>query len=332
MSDAAFVEMVVVCSSAGGLILLAAAKVLFAARSAVVRLVSTVACVLAPGVALLTLDQPKSVPVASGVVALVAIAWAVLGCRNVSAGLAMIGRGLRRPAVPSAVLAVGSAVLMIAALGRFEAVFEDELDSDMAYMHEVTWKPRLHELPEIYAATDAGRPVTVWEPAEPRPQSEVATAERRVLTGMGFDERLIRVGPPAEGCNCHGWPFTGGRYWVGPDDVEHILEDNHYVAVSQPQVGDLAIYRDHIRITHTAVVKTAAAGGPILVESKWGWMGAFLHSPEGSCYGRGYTFYHAPREGHLLLGLGGHPRESSGPSVESTRTNAARMTEAGGPD
>ena len=135
----------------------------------------------------------------------------------------------------------------------------------------------------------------------------MAAAERDALGGADNVGRMIRMGPAADRCNCHGWVFTGGRYWLGAADVEHILADNGYRPVSDPHPGDVVIYRTGGLITHTAVVRAAGGGGPVLIEGKWGWLGVFLHVPEGSWYGREYTYYRSPRPGHLLAGLGGRP-------------------------
>jgi len=128
-------------------------------------------------------------------------------------------------------------------------------------------------------------------------------AERRALTGMGFSERLIRTGPATEVTNCHGWVFTAGEYWLAPDDVELILTDNNYESVSEPGPGDLVIYREGSKLLHSGVVRTLMNDGSILVESKWGWMGTFIHPVGGTCYGRGVTYYHSLRGGHTLTGL-----------------------------
>ena len=43
---------------------------------------------------------------------------------------------------------------------------------------------------------------------------------------------VTRVAPVDPACNCHGWVFTGGRFWVSGEDVPRILEDNGYRRVS----------------------------------------------------------------------------------------------------
>jgi hypothetical protein len=129
---------------------------------------------------------------------------------------------------------------------------------------------------------------------------------------------VIRRRPPADRCNCHGWVFAGGKYWVNPDQVEHILDDNGYQPISEPRLGDLAIYRNSAdTIIHTAVVRAICDDGIVLVEGKWGWMGVFLHPVGESCYGKNYGFYRSDRSGHLLVEL----PAAKEPVPVSTRTD-----------
>lgn len=66
--------------------------------------------------------------------------------------------------------------------------------------------------------------------------------------------------------------------------------------------GDLAIFRDEAdQISHTAVVRAICDDGTVLVESKWSWMGVFLHRAGDSFYGESYTFYRSARTGHRLV-------------------------------
>jgi hypothetical protein len=307
MADGLFLELLVLCSTAGGLVLLGASTLVLSGRGLAVRLAAVGGAATTAAAVLLLFDYPAASLVPAGLVALVGTASALLGSARVNGGLVAGVRRLGRPGLQTAVLSVAGAVLLIGSLSRYDDGFSAVADEDLAFMVEVTWKPPLEPAVGQVATTDAGRPVALWTPCEVRSVGEVQAAERRMLDKLGFAERVIRVAPPAEGCNCHGWVFTGGRYWLDPEDVEHILADNGYQVVSQPHVGDVVIYREigSDRISHTAVVRTATPGGPVLVEGKWGWMGAFMHPPEGSCYGRKLTFYRGPREGHLLVGLGG---------------------------
>ena len=55
------------------------------------------------------------------------------------------------------------------------------------------------------------------------------------------------------------------------------------------------------------------AEGKILIESKWGRLGRFIHTNEQHCYlSTTPTYYHTRRGGHLLRGLPGGDQEGQG--------------------
>lgn len=84
-----------------------------------------------------------------------------------------------------------------------------------------------------------------------------------------------------------------------------ILSDNGYCAVSQVQTGDLAIYRDRAgQVIHSGVVVGESLQGVVMVESKWGKLGRFIHSADRHDYSDAIcTFYRSPRPNHLLRGI-----------------------------
>ncbi len=125
-------------------------------------------------------------------------------------------------------------------------------------------------------------------------------AETRVVQSHDLGLRLIRTGPTDRATNCHGWVFTGGRYWMDGGDIVRILHDNSYEAVSVPRAGDLAIYRDASgQPVHSSVVRTVGEDGLVLVESKWSFMGRYLHRIDDYCFATSWTYYRSPRTGHL---------------------------------
>ena len=137
-----------------------------------------------------------------------------------------------------------------------------------------------------------------------RDPDQLRDFEHEILEARHWNDYLIRRQPAADHCNCHGWVFTGGRYWVHYDDVEHILDENGYETVTAPRPGDLTVYRTSTgTICHTALVRAICDEGSVLVEGKWGWMGVFLHRVGDSLYGQNYTFYRSSRPGHLLVNL-----------------------------
>ena len=125
--------------------------------------------------------------------------------------------------------------------------------------------------------------------------------EAEVAQDWGPSLRLIRTSPPDGRSDCHGWVFTGGLWWVLGADVEAILEDNGYRPAPEPAPGVLVVYRDDQgQITHTGLVHAAPQGVPVLVESKWCWLGTYLHTPDGHPYGGRPAYYRSARAGHQL--------------------------------
>ena len=211
----------------------------------------------------------------------------------------------RKPAFQAGMMALGGVALIGYGMYRFERDTDQTMDIDNAFLEQVVWKPNLHPVVGTVAVTDKGHQVSLQTTDEIRTSEEMAEMENTVLDQLTNNRNLIRVCGPDDRTNCHGWVFTGGRNWLSTDNVESILEDNGYRPVSTPAVGDLAIFRDanSKAITHTALVRIVS-GEPPVVESKWGWMGVFLHAVDQSCYGTCFTYYHSDRNGHLLAGLG----------------------------
>jgi hypothetical protein len=168
---------------------------------------------------------------------------------------------------------------------------------------EVQQTAALHGRPEFLvkaeARTDAGRIIHLRRPNHDDPQT-AAIENHDSSRGQDFHDGMIRLSPDDPICNCHGWVFTGGQYWVSQDEVETILNDNGYRPVSDPQPNDVVIYRDGKVVTHTAVVNAVTPTAGVLVEGKWGFRGVFIHAADHGPYGKNYTFYRSERAGHLL--------------------------------
>jgi hypothetical protein len=211
----------------------------------------------------------------------------------------------RRPAVLGSILVVAG--LGIATTTPFinEERFNDELDRQMA-AYELLAAPPPTQTPSVRVTTDRGTPVTVAEAIALRTPADMTIIENTVLQGV-YNENIIRVEPATDRTNCHGWVFTGGRYWVSGSEVPHILADNNYQVVEDPHPGDLAVYRLGNNIAHVAIVRYVADGQPVLVEGKWGCSGVYLHAVDKSIYGKEYKFYRAPRSSHLLAGIESPP-------------------------
>jgi hypothetical protein len=147
------------------------------------------------------------------------------------------------------------------------------------------------------ATTDAGRAVALF-------QFEVLTsveqAEHAILAEERYQNQVIRLGVASSASNCHGWVFTGGRFGIRNPEVPAILTDNRYEPVTEVREGDLAIYTTGNEITHSGLVRVADSSGRVLVESKWGPFGVFLHAPESQPFSGTCAYYRSSRKGHLI--------------------------------
>lgn len=147
------------------------------------------------------------------------------------------------------------------------------------------------------ALTDRGRSIRMYTRLV-ADKSEVSKVEKEAKRLYSLD--FIRVSEPDSACNCHGWIFTNGQYWVPADKVDSILADNDYLKVEYPRVGDLVVYRDSSeQIVHSGIVRLAN-DNLTLIESKWGHGGRYLHRPADQTYSTVWSFYRSPRLGHLL--------------------------------
>ncbi|HVL13617.1 MAG TPA: hypothetical protein VM529_13700 [Gemmata sp.] len=249
------------------------------------------------------LDQPGVVTRTAQLLGAGAGGFLLLCWRGLTTRLAGAIAALRQPVVRFGLVTLAGVGVITGAVAYFQWADQKAMDESTAHLELLTSKPSSHPS-ATRAATDQGTSVVLRE-AESREGVDLASAEAQVLKNQGLDELVIRRGPADERSNCHGWVFTGGRYYLGPDEVALILKENGYQEVHQPQPGDVAIYRQHGIISHTALVRYVTEGQPILVEGKWGTLGVFLHPADRSGYGTDYTFYRSGRTGHLLAGLGG---------------------------
>ena len=154
------------------------------------------------------------------------------------------------------------------------------------------------DLADVCVETDLGRKIDVFIYS----QSEGAeAAEDTTLSDDRLAHEVIRLAGPDPACNCHGWVFTGGKYGVPGENVDAILSDNGYTIVRDAEEADLVVYRDLAgEVLHSGLVRLVGADGLILVESKWGPLGLYLHPPEAQPWGHNITYYRSPRQGHLL--------------------------------
>ena len=311
MPEPSIAQLVVLVSTGAGLMLIGLVQAigsrwsLLARWGAIVGIaIGTSLLPLAIGDLVLSAATAALIVVVTAAVALVSSRYAADAVRN---GIGV----LSRPTTRTALLVMAGAMLAAGAVVKISHDNESAIQSDDVFLEGVLGQPQTR-IADVSTTTDRGRQVALRELDEIRPVDFRAEAEHKGLTQTGFYGRVIRTSPVNDSCNCHGWVFTGGRYWLSQDDVEHILVDNDYVIVTDPRPGDLVIYRSPEFITHTAVVRAIVDGMPPLVEGKWGWMGVFLHGVGDSTYGTNYSYYRSERNGHLIAGLDALPGSKDG--------------------
>jgi hypothetical protein len=155
-----------------------------------------------------------------------------------------------------------------------------------------------HTLDGFVALTDLGQPLPLIAYNDEPLLNE---SEKQYLAGTKFQHQIIRLHEPTTTCNCHGWVYTGGRFAIQGCFVDGLLSDNGYAEVSEPRAGDVVIYRNAVGgIEHTGLVRMVGQDGLILVESKWGPLGVYLHPIDSQPYGVSRKYYRSPRAGHLV--------------------------------
>jgi hypothetical protein len=321
MSEELLYRVAVGFSSGLGFLLAGGLGLLLTKKSFFVRLGAAVPVAAASGF-LSAFVVPLSIALLSaGVSVLTVVIVSVLGSTPIASTIRAGFARARRPAGQSLLFVVGGAALMTGAIAHLTNSEEAAADDDMQWMLETTYRPALDPVADVSAVTDRGESIPLHKVRAPRTADQIAHSEGLMNPDAKARRRLYMEFPPSEDCNCHGWVFTGGKYWLAGDSVEIILSENGYHTVSDPRPGDVVIYREGGLISHTALVYSALPSRPIMVEGKWGTMGVYLHAIGESGYGQSYTFHRSTREGHVLAGLDGKSIGTS-QNVKSSGTRA----------
>ena len=152
---------------------------------------------------------------------------------------------------------------------------------------------------EVCGVTDRGRAITLFAFEVRQPLEEIEDA---MLTARHYAHQIIQVAEPSERSNCHGWVFADGRFGVPSEQVDMILADNGYRLVDAPREDDVVVYRNSGGdVLHTGVVQLVTDEGLVLVESKWGPLGVFLHPVAIQPYGIDFGYYRTSRPNHRLI-------------------------------
>jgi hypothetical protein len=205
----------------------------------------------------------------------------------------------RNPSVVSVLLLVCGLGAVVYAWAKSDAPVHDELAGDSELL-----EPRDLQLVDgLRATTDRGNDIPLYRLANASAAS-ISRGDERVIAAKAQRENLIRTADPSAQSNCHGWVFAGGLCWLSNDSIEVILMENGYQQVEAPAGGDVVIYRDDTgKPIHSGLVRSVWSEGRILVESKWGPLGAFVHFVEQTVYTNQWTFHRTQRPSHLLRGL-----------------------------
>jgi hypothetical protein len=217
---------------------------------------------------------------------------AAIGVPALAIGIGYWGfRKLRRTSFRTAFCCGTGLSLTILGQWQYQREENTAVCRDMEGLETHPWRqPQPAPRPAIIAKTDRGSRVPL-ERVETQTRNYLNNEEERVLLQSAFRESIIRREPATDDSNCHGWVFTGGKYWVSGSAVDCILAENGYEIIVDPQPGDLVVYRRAGSPTHTAIVRYVTPGLPVLVEGKWSWMGVFLHPVDQSAYGTNHSYY-----------------------------------------
>lgn len=178
-------------------------------------------------------------------------------------------------------------------------------DSDFPSLLKGVPESIREDVPDSTAVTDKGSPLRLQTAARVHfNPEEFQRMQSELLERVGMLDTVTPLPLGWVNANCHGWVFTGGTHFVVNEEVQTILDDNGYQTVGSPRAGDVAVYRNSRGdIIHTGLVRSIDQN-KVLVESKWGHCGVFLHPSDVHPYELAEcTFYRCNRADHIVKGL-----------------------------
>jgi hypothetical protein len=225
------------------------------------------------------------------IVLAMATAWLYLRC----AALRTTPYELRRR--PAVWLLLVSLVAMASwSSYRFQCAVAPEMN-----LPPLSVRPLLMQRETHYVGvSDKGREIPLYRSAaKPLPSSQTY---RPASDPQGrVDNTVIVRGEPDSSSNCHGWVFTGGEFLLDIQGIKTILEDNGYRPCTSPQPGDVIIYYlSGDVVAHAGLVSGVLHDGTVLIESKWGIEGRYLHRPEDQPYSETFAYYRSSRDGNEI--------------------------------
>jgi hypothetical protein len=213
-------------------------------------------------------------------------------------------RRVAGPALQSGAVLLVCAALLGWQLYRLDQAVENDLRQSDALLCDFE-RLDLVPSPSYHAQTDRGTAVPLFT-AAPEQEPVATEKEDKYLQNLRLDRKLIQTGSADPTYNCHGWVFTGGRCWVRGGAVDSILADNGYRVTTNPREGDVVVFRNSAgEVMHTGLVR-GHSDGSVLIESKWGQLGRYVHTAEDHAYREhARTYYRTARGSHLVAGLEG---------------------------
>jgi hypothetical protein len=93
-------------------------------------------------------------------------------------------------------------------------------------------------------------------------------------------------------CDCHGLTFADGQYWINNNQVDKLLTGDGYERTNEPQIGDVAVYRENREAVHSTTV-TGVENGQVSVSGLGGLEPASqTTTAQGAWPGATVTYYH----------------------------------------
>jgi hypothetical protein len=295
-----FGQFFVAISTGLGLFLAGAVNLLLIRRRFALRAVATTLAIGLTLAASAAIDQPDTLVKTARYLVIGLIPVLFLGSTRLVSGVVAVLRACSQPVVRYTLLTVAGIGVSVGSIILFEHTEEQVTSRGMDELELLESRVPIVPVEREKAITDRGTLIQLREPVEVRENEVLSDVEDRYFQNIRLKNQVIRHSAPDDRSNCHGWIFTGGRFILSGDDVDLILKENEYTKQDSPQQGDLVIYRSGGMITHTAVVQLVAEDQAVLVRSKWGSLGVFVHPIDKSPYGTDYTFHRSTRAGHLL--------------------------------
>jgi len=97
-----------------------------------------------------------------------------------------------------------------------------------------------------------GRPVVTRHPS-----GDTATVQRGYIYADNGDriEAFRNISSDSRfDCDCHGLTFGDGQYWINDNQVDRLLAGDGYDRMNEPEIGDVAVYRENGQVVHSTTV------------------------------------------------------------------------------